>query len=169
MRQQERHFCDILKSHTHQVGNPLNFKIIIWQRFSHKSESPEPHIRIPSLRAWHLEEESPKHWVWSPAGLECRISNRTWGEKRFHTWKEHTRIHILWDKAVTGLVAGLNYESWRVSWEGGVGCGSLGWWGRKDADGRTPRLYWSVRAPLGSYFWHQDPAFPKNLHSTGMP
>ena len=36
-------------------------KTIISQSFFHRSESSEPHIRIPSLGVWHQEEELPEH------------------------------------------------------------------------------------------------------------
>ena len=39
------------------MGNPQTGKLIILQRFSHKSE---PHVRLPSQRVWHQEKESLK-------------------------------------------------------------------------------------------------------------
>ena len=38
-----------------------NWKIIISQRFSHRSEIPNPHMCLPSLRMWQQEEKSQKH------------------------------------------------------------------------------------------------------------
>ena len=54
-------------------GQPTNWKIIISQRFSHRSESSEPHVRLPSLGVWHQEEEPLVHLATS-VGLECRSS-----------------------------------------------------------------------------------------------
>lgn len=44
-----------MQSQWHQIphplgGQPTNWKIIVLQKFPHWSESPEPHIRLPSLR-----------------------------------------------------------------------------------------------------------------------
>lgn len=44
-------------------------EIIASQRFPNMSESPEPHVRFPSLRVWYLEEESPKHLTLEAVGL----------------------------------------------------------------------------------------------------
>ena len=46
---------------------PTNWKIIISQGFSHKSESPEPHIMLPRMRVWHQEEEPPEHLAMKPS------------------------------------------------------------------------------------------------------
>ena len=42
-------------------GLPTNWKIIITQRFSHRSESSEPQARLLSLGVWHQEEEPLEH------------------------------------------------------------------------------------------------------------
>ena len=36
-------------------------KTVISQRFSHRNESSEPHVRLSSLGVWYWEEESPEH------------------------------------------------------------------------------------------------------------
>ena len=51
---------------------PTYWKIIISQRFSHRSESFEPQVRLPSLGTWHWEEEPPEHLALKASGLECR-------------------------------------------------------------------------------------------------
>ena len=53
---------------------PTNWKVIISQRFSHRSESFEPQVRLPSLGMWHWEEEPPEHLALKASGLECRHS-----------------------------------------------------------------------------------------------
>ena len=56
-------------------GQNTNWKIIILQRFSHRSESSEPHLRVPSLGVWKWEEEPPEHLAlkasgaWNSTGL----------------------------------------------------------------------------------------------------
>ena len=55
-------------------GWPTNWKIIISQRFSHRSESWEPYVRLPSL-GYGIRRRSPQSiWLWRPVGLECRSS-----------------------------------------------------------------------------------------------
>ena len=49
-----------------------NWKIIILQRFSHRSESPEPQVRLLNLGIWHQKQEFPKHLALRPVGLKCR-------------------------------------------------------------------------------------------------
>ena len=41
------------------VTNKL--KIIVPQKFSYRSESPEPHIRLPRLGVWECEEHPPEN------------------------------------------------------------------------------------------------------------
>lgn len=41
-------------------GQHTNWKIIILRRFSHRSESSQRHVRIPSMGVWHREEELPE-------------------------------------------------------------------------------------------------------------
>ena len=41
-------------------GHPTNWRVIILQRFSHRSESSEPHIRIPSPGVQHREDKPPR-------------------------------------------------------------------------------------------------------------
>lgn len=61
MRWQEGHNCDVIKSHTIKVDDTLNWRIIISQLFSHKTESTETIVRLPSLRISYWEEEPPEH------------------------------------------------------------------------------------------------------------
>ena len=51
-----------------------NWKIIILQKFSHRSDSCEPQVSLSSLGVWHGEENPQGFWLWRPAGLECRDS-----------------------------------------------------------------------------------------------
>ena len=51
---------------------PTNWKIIISQRFCHRSESSELHVRLPSLGVWHQEEEPPEHLALKARGLDLK-------------------------------------------------------------------------------------------------
>ena len=42
-------------------GGPINWRIIILQRFLHRSESSESYIRLPSPRILHGEDKPPEH------------------------------------------------------------------------------------------------------------
>ena len=55
-------------------GRSTKWKRIILQSFSHRSESSEPHVRLPSWGP-DIGRRSPQSiWFWRPAGLECRSS-----------------------------------------------------------------------------------------------
>ena len=42
-------------------GRITNWRIIILEKFSNRSESYEPHIRLPRLGVWYGEEDPPEH------------------------------------------------------------------------------------------------------------
>ena len=60
------------------------WKIIIPQKFSHRSESPEPRISLPSLGAWEQEEETPENLALKASGVWSQEFHRT-GENRNST------------------------------------------------------------------------------------
>ena len=52
-------------------GWTTNWRVVVLQRFSHRSESSEPHVNCPAKgsRTW----KTPKTiWLWRPAGLNYR-------------------------------------------------------------------------------------------------
>ena len=61
-------------------GWPTNWKIIISQRLSHRHESSEPHIRLPSLGVWHQEEKPPEHLAVKDSGAWLQELYRAWGK-----------------------------------------------------------------------------------------
>ena len=75
------HSCDIIKSHTPWGRWPTNWRIIILQKFSHESESSEPHVRLASLKVWHWEEEPPDHLVLKARGSWLQEYHRTGGNR----------------------------------------------------------------------------------------
>ena len=46
----------------------MNWRIIILQRLSHRSENSELHIRVSSPEIWHWEEEPPEHLALNARG-----------------------------------------------------------------------------------------------------
>ena len=55
-----------------------------WQKFSHKSESSEPQVKIPSLGVWHWEEKPPEQLAWEAIRAWVQKLHRT-REKRDST------------------------------------------------------------------------------------
>ena len=52
-------------------------EIIISQRFSQRSESSEPHVRLPSLGVWQREKEPPEHLALKASGVWSQEFHRT--------------------------------------------------------------------------------------------
>ena len=64
--------CDLIKSHILLGGWPTNWRRIIFQRFSHRHESSEPHITL-SAQGYGNGKISPKSiWLWRPVGFFYR-------------------------------------------------------------------------------------------------
>ena len=55
-------------------GWPTSWRIIILQKFSHRSESSEPHARLPCIGFWHQEEEPSEHLALKASMLDYRSS-----------------------------------------------------------------------------------------------
>ena len=72
-------------------------KIIIPQKFTHRSESHEPHVRLPRLGVWHWEEEPAEHMALKASGVSLQEFHRTGGNRnstlgRCTQGPVHTRI-----------------------------------------------------------------------------
>ena len=81
-------------------GWPTNWEIIISQRFSYKSESSWPQVRLSQLEVWHQEKGHLSIGLWRAWLQEL---HRTGGDK-LHFWRMHTRSPVHQDpeeKAVT--------------------------------------------------------------------
>ena len=63
----------------------------MWQRFSRRSESSEPHVRLPSLGVQHREGTPQSIWVRRPAELNRR-SPTGLGEREASLLKDTQRI-----------------------------------------------------------------------------
>ena len=62
-------------------GQPTNWKIIISQRFSHRSETSEPHVRLSSLGGSHQKEEPPEHLALKAGRAWAQELHRTGGNR----------------------------------------------------------------------------------------
>ena len=71
-------------------GQPTNWRIIILQKFSHRSENFEPHVRPLSLGVWHRKEEPPGHLALKASGAWLQELHRTGGNRDF-TLQGHTQ------------------------------------------------------------------------------
>ena len=60
---------------------PTNCRIIIFQKFSHRNESSEPHIRLLSLGVWHQEKDPPEHLALKGRGTWLQELHRTGGNR----------------------------------------------------------------------------------------
>ena len=81
----------------------MNWRIIIIQRFSHRSETSEPHIRLPSPGVLHREDKPIECLALKTSGAYFGESQRTVGNRdsthvgnRDSTHKRaHTKSHML--------------------------------------------------------------------------
>lgn len=76
-------------------GQPTNLKIIILQRFSHRSKSFECNIRLQSLGSGHGRRSSQTFGFKGQWSLCPRVS-QDWGNQWFHPWRNHT-FYVHWD------------------------------------------------------------------------
>ena len=51
------------------LQGPTNWRTIILQRFSHRSQSSEPHVELPSLGVLHQEGEPSGHMALKADGV----------------------------------------------------------------------------------------------------
>ena len=107
-------------------GQPTNWKIILSQMLSHRSESLKPHIRLPSLGIWHWKEEPPEHLV---SGIWSQKFHRNGGNK---TPLLEGACKVSWEQDkgkktgdLIGAWARPTCWYWRVFSEVGRGYGSL--------------------------------------------
>ena len=128
-------------------GWPTNWKIILSQRLFHRSESPEPQVRFPSLGVWHQQEEPPEICHWWLAGLEWRSCTGL-GETTPFLKSTHKVSCALGPRAKQWLHKNL-YQTYLWAWEGLLG---------RQGSGMAPCTgkALEVEAP-GSNHWHELP------------
>ena len=136
------------------VGQPTNWKIIVSQRFSHWSESSQPHVRLPILRVWNREEEPPEHFALKASVAWVQELHRT-GGNRDSTLGGCTQGFTCTGtqgKAVTPQEPGpgLPASPGCSPGEMGVNCGSL--WGQGHWWWRPQRMIIGVISPGGHHF-----------------
>lgn len=102
---------------------PTNWKMIILQKFSNKSESSEPQGRLFRLKSWHQEEKStPLARAFSFEGQRGLMAGapQDRGKQTLNHFCMHTRFCVHWDRAVTpeetglDLPEGLGESPWQV-------------------------------------------------------
>ena len=88
----------------HPAGRrPTNWEITISQRFSYKSESSWPQVRLSQLEVWHWEKGPPEHWALKANRAWLQELHRTRGDK-LNFWRMYRRSPVHQDpeeKAVT--------------------------------------------------------------------
>ena len=67
------------QTHTSQVGSPTDWKLTGSQRLTYRSESSEPHIKIPHVGNWHWEKEPPDNLALKVSGACAQELHRTGG------------------------------------------------------------------------------------------
>ena len=72
-------------------GSPTNWKIIIPQKFSNRSESSEPHGGLLSQGLWQWEEKTPENLSLKVSGVWLQELHRT-GGNRNSTLGGHTQM-----------------------------------------------------------------------------
>ena len=105
----------------HKLKNSYTTEVL------HRSESPEPHVRLPSLGVWQQYEKAPENLAWKY--LIAKIP-QDWGKKTIYSWRVHTRSSVRRDpgkKAITDRKRrqlrrrGLCVEGRGARWEEGLG------------------------------------------------
>ena len=99
-------------------GWPTNQKIIILQEFSYRSESFEPHIRLPSLGIWYLGEGAPRAFGFEDQQGLSAEAPQDWGKQGLCSWRMHEVSCPLGPRAKQWLHRSLGRPtcaSWRAS------------------------------------------------------
>ena len=73
---------------------PQHWKIIISQRFSHRNERSELHIRLPCLGVRHQEEKPPEHLALKASGAWSQELHRTTGNRNSTLRRHASRSHV---------------------------------------------------------------------------
>ena len=78
------------------------WRIIILQKFSHRSDSSKPHIRLPGLGglAWGRGGAPRAFGFEGQQGLIAGAPG-DWEKQRLHSWKAHTGSFTCWDPGQT--------------------------------------------------------------------
>ena len=50
------------------MGSPIDWKLTGSQRLTYRSESSEPHVKLPHMEIWHWEKELPEHLALKASG-----------------------------------------------------------------------------------------------------
>ena len=80
----------IEQCHTAWVGSPTDWKLTGSQRLTYRSQSSEPHIKLPPVGIWHWEKEPPEHLALKASGVCAQELHKTGGNGD-PILKRHTR------------------------------------------------------------------------------
>ena len=104
--------------HTSQVGRPTGWNVTVSQRLTYRSESSEPHIKLPLVGIWHWKEEPLEHLALKASGTRVQ---ELLGEMETPFLTGTTDFHVHWvpgqSKGSIGIHVGSDCNSWRISWE----------------------------------------------------
>lgn len=133
---------------------PTNWKMIILQKLSNKSESSEPQSRLFSLKAWHQGEKStplPRAFGFDgQRGLRAGASQDR-RKQTLNCFCIHTRFGVYWDKAITPEEPVLDLPESLGESPGQVGS-VVAHWGAKRMVAEGQRLLSRVSSTRGHHF-----------------
>ena len=72
-------------------GQLTDWKVTVSQRLTYRSESSEPHIKLPHVGIWHWEKEPPEHLALKASGAWVQKLHGTGGNGD-PILKRHTQI-----------------------------------------------------------------------------
>ena len=145
-------------------GWPTNQKIIILQEFSHRSESSEPHIRLPSLGIWYLGEGAPRAFGFEDQQGLSAEAPQDWGKQGLCSWRVH-EVHVHWDPGQSSNFIGV-WADLTVRLGGSPRKVGRQLWLTVGAATLVPEAPWNVHQrelSQRSPFWHWDLAPPNSL------
>ena len=67
------------KSYSPWCGQKTDWRISMFQRFSHRSGGSESHVRLPGLGSSTRKMRHQNIWLWRSSGLNCRSPTRLAG------------------------------------------------------------------------------------------
>ena len=119
-----------------------NWKILILQRFSHRSENSKPMPGSPAFESGTQGWEAPRAFGFKSQWGFSSWAPQDWGKQRLHSWRVHTKFNMNWDWVKKRLLGNLGQtylcvlESLLGRWRS-----SVAHWGIKHTGVRGPRKY----------------------------
>ena len=111
------------------MGNPTDWKLTGSQRLNYRSESSEPHIKLPCVAIWHWEKEPPEHLTLQASGACAQELHGSRGNGD-PILKRRTQTFMCTGSQGKAVSIGVWFRpdcsSWRTSWENKGECGLCG-------------------------------------------